>query len=326
MADQASGPNEIGAASIGVSANLDALRKDFQTAQAEAAAAGQKAGEAFAQGMGEGQDGFVGPPRPTGKDEAARQWRMTQEQAGVEPGSLAAPPPAAAAGSSVFDMAAFLVAVKGLQLAMQAVTEMASSLGKTIGESLADTKKQHLELQQSMRQVATAFERGVAAREEHYQQATDANPLTRGGGVIKDLSELERMTQTAREKRQELQTRKETTGMSFVADYELRQEIDALDRQIAENEAKAAPMREQVSKVQARNRETMSLGGILESEMRARGMDIDRAVPDVRMYGHSGAAVARDRLQSESNDNLRRIYEQMTITSPERANRVVRSR
>lgn len=85
------GPEEIGALSMGVNVPIEEVAAQLAKVGPIAEKAGEEAGKAFKQGVekgadgtkwqGEGSAGFVGPPRPTGAAEQARQWGLLKEEA-----------------------------------------------------------------------------------------------------------------------------------------------------------------------------------------------------------------------------------------------------
>jgi len=337
------GPNEIGAVSVGVTADLSQLAQDMQGAAPIAEKAGEEAGKAFNKGvekattegggakwMGEGSDGFVGPARPTGKDEAARQWALANEEAAAlnagGGGGAGAAESGGAGGGAVVDAASILAAAKLIQLAVSEFAAAGQKIGIAIGEAMQETQKQYLELNQSLRQYSQSVERGISLREDHYQKLTGANPLTRDGAVIKNASDLEREQATLTEKRAELDKEWATTPMDLTDAYKWKQRSESVNNQMAENAARIARDSREVSDVQARVRRDFTYEGLLAQEDDARGISHPAIMPGNIVLDAIGQALTRKNLAGMSDEELIRKTTILTESNNERARRVVRAR
>jgi len=282
---QSGGPEKVGAVSFDVNANLAPAQKSLEDIKTEAGKKGEEAGKAFSEGVakgakagaeatkftGEGSDVFVGPARPTGKDEAARQWALTQEQAaagGSVGGHGGGAEADAAAGGGIGPQATALAMVAAARVLTAAVEKAAAigyEIGKTIGDGLADTRKQMLELDQALRANAASLGTSQSQRDAHYAQITAGNPNigTAANDRTKFLeSENVRLEAELIKEKQHVNETKQNVAEYAVSKYN----ISAIEREIAENKDamdSRGGSRRQASEVGARQRREGTFGGRL---------------------------------------------------------------
>lgn len=282
---QQGGPNEIGAVSVGVGADLEALRKGLEQAKQDAGKAGEDAGKAFVEGMGKGADSGpasigsgkgsapgsklppIGPDlwKEMGGD--ALESDLAGAAAGGEAAGGAGMAGGLAAGAAITGIAMAIIAASNKMV--EAIERQAKSnyeLGKSLGDALFETRKQMLELDQAIRFSAESLAKQQAINSGIYDRATGGN-LNVSKEADDRRKQLESEVEADRAKLLQFQTNVPKKLFESLISNDRKGFLDtateeaALERQLAEDEGRLNRQLAQTGGIVNRERMRSTLGG-----------------------------------------------------------------